>query len=389
MTTPVATYSRLVPSLFGKDAMSKMVNIAKDSGKKKAFIICDQGVMMSGGAERVSNAFKEGGLETFVYDDVQPDPSDEVVDKAGDKAKEVGADVIVGVGGGSSMDTAKGVSVLMCNPGSIVKYMEENGAKDYKLDVPVYLIPTAAGTGSEGSPMCVVHELASDIKKTVIRYADLAVLDPTMTFTCPASVTVNSGLDALAHAVEGLTSNIYNPWSTTLSEEAVRIVANNLETCVREPENYEARAKMLYAANAAGDGLANLSVHVGHCFGHELGMQFHLNHGYACGIALPEVIEFSKSVSADAVRDIAECIGIKIPAGLSSDYVAHWVSDWMRDLMKRLEVPSLKDRGITREQTVGIAQAAIDHCPFLGATPGGLTVEQMQEFCGNVYDNYQ
>lgn len=391
-------YWRRVPSIFGEGTLDEMGEIAQASGKKKAFLVCDKGVEASGGAQRVADALTAAGLEVMIYSDVFPDPTDEAIDHAGDVAKEFGADVVVGCGGGSPMDTAKGTSVLLANPEKKIKecMTENGGAGTFKLDVPVYLIPTAAGTGAEGSPMCVIHELESDSKKVVERYADLAVLDPTMTYTCPDFVTVNSGLDALTHAIEALTSNIYNPWSTTLSEDAVRIITKWLPVAVAEPTNYEARAKMLYASNAAGDGLANLSVHIGHCFGHEAGLQFHLNHGYACGIALPEVIDFVAEKNQQGVRDVAKCIGIEIPEGTDDVAAGKLVSDWLRNFMREINMVPLKDmmdraknEPITREKCVALAHGAIDNNWFHITAPGGITYEQMEEFCGKVFDNYQ
>lgn len=391
-------YWRRVPSIFGEGVLEQMGETAKEAGKAKAFLVCDQGVLASGGADRVADALKANGLEVMIYSDVFPDPTDEAIDHAGDVAKEFGADVVVGVGGGSPMDTAKGTSVLLANPEKKIKecMTENGGAGTFKIDVPVYLIPTAAGTGAEGSPMCVIHELETDSKKVVERYADLAVLDPTMTYTCPDFVTVNSGLDALAHAIEALTSNIYNPWSTTLSEDAVRIITKWLPVAVKEPQNYEARAKMLYASNAAGDGLANLSVHIGHCFGHEAGLQFHLNHGYACGVALPEVIDFVAGKNQEGIEAVAKCIGIEIPEGTDDVAAAKLVSDWLRDFMREIGMTPLKDmmdrandEPITREKCIALAHGAIDNNWFHITAPGDISYEQMEEFCAKVFDNFQ
>ena len=391
-------YWRRVPSIFGEGVLEQMGDIAREVDKKRAFLVCDKGVEASGGADRVAGELIACGLEVMIYSDVLPDPTDEAIDYAGDVAKEFGADLVVGVGGGSPMDTAKGTSVLLANPSRKIKecMTENGGAGTYKTDVPVYLIPTAAGTGSESSPMCVIHELESDGKKVVERYADLAILDPTMTYTCPDFVTVNSGLDALAHAIEALTSTWYNPWSTTFSMDAVRIITRWLPVAVREPENYEARAQMLYASNAAGDGLANMIVHIGHCFGHEAGMQFHLNHGYACGIALPEVIDFVADKDPQAVRDIASCIDVEIPENADDIAAGKLVSDWLRNFMREIGMVPLKDmpdraknEPVTREKCVALAHAAIDHNWFHICAPGDISYEQMEEFCGKVFDNYR
>lgn len=391
-------YSRRVPTIFGEGVLLQMGEMAAEAGKKKAFLVCDKGVEAAGGVQRVVDALERAGLDFMVYTDVFLDPTDESVDCAGDAAKIYGADVVIGVGGGSSMDTAKGTSVLLANPGKKIRQcMTENGgAGTYKTDVPVYLIPTAAGTGSEGSPMCVIHELQTDSKKIVERYADLAVLDPTMTYTCPTFVTVSSGLDAMAHAIEAMTSRRYNPWSTALCKDALQIITQFLPIAVREPENYEARSLMLYAANAAGDGLSNMSVHIGHCFGHEAGLQFHLTHGYASGIALPEVIDFVADKSPQTVRLVARCIGIEIPECMGDIAAGQLVSNWIRVFMREIGTIPLRDmknritgEPITREMCVSLAHGAIDHNWFHVCAPGDISYAQMEEFCGKVYDNYQ
>lgn len=148
--------------------------------------------------------------------------------------------------------------------------MEENGNPGFKIKTPAYVVPTAAGTGSECTPMCVIHEMASNTKKVVLRAAQLAVLDPTLTLTCPPSVTCNSGMDALSHAVEAYTSVSPNPKDMILAIHAVKLVAENLPICMDHPDNIEARSKMLFAANIAGIAFAAMSVHIGHCFAHEV-----------------------------------------------------------------------------------------------------------------------
>lgn len=382
-------YEQLVPVLFGTDALQAMSTKAKELNKKRAFICCDKGVRQAGGADAVEAVLKNAGLETYVFDECMPDPTDTFIEGVFEKAAMWKADLVIGLGGGSPMDTAKSVGVLLDNGKPLNKYMAENDSPGFEVRTPVYVIPTSAGTGSECTPMCVIHEMASDRKKTVLRPATLAVLDPTLTVTCPPSVTVNSGMDALSHAVEAYTSVAPNPKDKILAINAIRLIAENLPRCIDNPADLEARTNMLFASNIAGIAFAAMSVHVGHLFAHEIGLRYHLNHGYCCGISVPETIEFVADYKGTEIREIGEAIGCDVSTEVSDRKAAAQVAEDVRALMRRCGLKTMKECGIDREEMLTFAAAAVHNGWFHVMCPGDVSYEQMKKFFAACYDHYQ
>ena len=227
------TYQQRVPVLFGTGAIEEMAQKISQAGLKRAFLICDKGVRDAGAADKIVTALQSQRVNAFIFDQCIADTPDSFVNDVAKRANDWGADLLIGVGGGSSMDTAKAAGVVMDNGRPLATFMEENGNPGFKVITPVYVVPTAAGTGSECTQMCVIHDTASDTKKVVLRCAQWAVLDPSLTTTCPTSVTVNSGMDALSHAIEAYTSVNPNPKDKILAIYAIKLISENLYTCVQ------------------------------------------------------------------------------------------------------------------------------------------------------------
>ena len=384
-----ALYQQLCPVLFGDNAVGEMAKQIAEKGYKHVFICCDAGVRKAGIVELVENALKEEGLAYSMYDEILPDTPDTVVDELAAKIAQTGADIILAVGGGSTMDAAKAAGVVLDNGDSIRKYMEENGNPGFVVKTPVYAIPTNAGTGSENTPMCVIHELSTDTKKVVLRPAELAVLDPKLTVSCPKSVTVYSGFDALSHAVEASTSVAPNPRDMLLALHAIRLIVNNLPIAMNEPENLEARTTLLFASNIAGIAFATMSVHIGHCFDHEAGVKFHMEHGHCCALSIPETLRIVAEDKPAEILQIADAMGVAIPEGTGAKEAADLVADRVRSLMRECGIKPLKECGVSKEDAIAIAQDALDHNWFHVMCPGDVSREKMERYIANIYDNYQ
>ena len=384
-----ALYQQLCPVLFGDNAVGEMAKQIAEKGYKHVFICCDAGVRKEGIVELVENALKEEGLAYSMYDEILPDTPDTVVDELAAKIAQTGADIILAVGGGSTMDAAKAAGVVLDNGDSIRKYMEENGNPGFVVKTPVYAIPTNAGTGSENTPMCVIHELSTDTKKVVLRPAELAVLDPKLTVSCPKSVTVYSGFDALSHAVEASTSVAPNPSDMLLALHAIRLIVNNLPIAMNEPENLEARTNLLFASNIAGIAFATMSVHIGHCFDHEAGVKFHMEHGHCCALSIPETLRIVAEDKPAEILQIADAMGVAIPEGTGAKEAADLVADRVRSLMRECGIKPLKECGVSKEDAIAIAQDALDHNWFHVMCPGDVSREKMERYIANIYDNYQ
>ncbi|MBR2843280.1 MAG: iron-containing alcohol dehydrogenase [Lachnospiraceae bacterium] len=384
-----ALYQQLCPVLFGDNAVGEMAKQIAEKGYKHVFICCDAGVRKAGIVELVENALKEEGLAYSMYDEILPDTPDTVVDELAAKIAQTGADIILAVGGGSTMDAAKAAGVVLDNGDSIRKYMEENGNPGFVVKTPVYAIPTNAGTGSENTPMCVIHELSTDTKKVVLRPAELAVLDPKLTVSCPKSVTVYSGFDALSHAVEASTSVAPNPRDMLLALHAIRLIVNNLPIAMNEPENLEARTNLLFASNIAGIAFATMSVHIGHCFDHEAGVKFHMEHGHCCALSIPETLRIVAEDKPAEILQIADAMSVTIPEGTGAKEAADLVADRVRNLMRECGIKPLKECGVSKEDAIAIAQDALDHNWFHVMCPGDVSREKMERYIANIYDNYQ
>ena len=382
-------YQQLCPVLFGNDAIADMAKRAAADGRKKAFIVCDKGVRAIGAADRVADALKANGVDAFIYDDIVPDAPDNVVMQLAKAMEAYGTDLILGLGGGSSLDAAKAAGVAMDNGQPINVFMEENGNPGFEIKTPCYVIPTNAGTGSEVTPMCVVHEMASDSKKVVLRRAQLAVLDPTLTLTCPRSVTINSAMDALAHTVEAYTSVNPNPKDMILAINAMRLIRENLPKAIENLQDLDARGNLLFAADIAGIAFAEMSIHIGHCYAHEVGLRFELNHGHVCGLSVPETIRYVAETKPKEIYDIAKALQVDLPEGLTPREAGDRLAEGVRKWLRELGLKSLKELGVDRAELISIAKDAIDHNWFHVMCPGDVSYEQMAQYLADSYDNYQ
>lgn len=382
-------YRQLCPVSFGSNAVSEMAAEAAKAGFRRAFIVCDQGVRKAGIADKLQKDLTANEISNSVFDGCIPDAPDTFIDELAETISEWNPDLILGVGGGSSMDAAKAAGVVVDNGQSIRTYMQENGNPGFTVKTPVYVIPTTAGTGSECTPMCVIHEMSTDTKKVVLRPAELAVLDPDMTMSCPASVTANSGMDALSHAVEAYTSVNPNPKDKLLAIHAIRLIADNLPICIAEPGNCEARTNMLFASNIAGIAFAEMSVHIGHCFAHEAGLRFHMNHGLACALSVPETIEFVANEKQRELKDIGAAFGTVITEEMSAAEVGKAVANSVRSFMKECGIKSLAELGISRDEVIELAESALANNWFHIMCPREVTADLMKDYCAKTYDNYR
>lgn len=388
--TMVTTYQQLCPVLFGVGAADKIGEKAREFGARKAYCIYDRGVRDSGIARRVVESLEAAGVECTCFDEVQPDAPDTLIDKIGKEVYGGGYQLVVGIGGGSSMDTAKAVSVLVDNPPPIRRYFASQPEPPvFERRAKLILVPTAAGTGSEVTIMSVVHDIEKEVKDAVLRHADLAIVDPALTCSAPPAVTASSGLDAMSHAVEAYTSAGANPKADILALRAIELIARNLEPAWRDGGNLECRTQLSFASNIAGMAFSDASVHVGHCAAHEMGLRFHMPHGVACAITIPATITFCADVLPEKTREIARALGVQVSDQTPAREAGQRAADAVRDLMRRVEIPSLKQAGYSREEVLACAEGAIANNWFHIMAPKPIDVEAMRRLLGEMYDLYQ
>lgn len=384
------TYQQLCPVLFGVGAVDQIGEKALEFGARKAYCIYDKGVRDSGIARRVVEKLQAAGVECTCFDQVQPDAPDTLIDQIGGEVYGGGYQLVVGIGGGSSMDTAKAVSVLADNPPPIRRYFASQPEPPvFEQRAKLILVPTASGTGSEVTIMSVVHDMEKEVKDAVLRHADLAIVDPELTSSAPPIVTASSGLDAMSHAAEAYTSAGANPKADLLALRAIELIAQNLEPAWRDGSNLECRTQLSFASNIAGMAFSDASVHVGHCAAHELGLRLHIPHGVGCAIALPVTIAFCADALPEKTRAIARALGVQVSDQTPAGEAGRLAADAVRDLMRRVEIPSLKQAGHSREEVLACAEGAIANNWFHIMSPKPVDAAIMRELLGEMYDLYQ
>ncbi len=322
-------------------------------GAARPFVVTDPGLVKLGMADRALDALKEAELVPALYDAIEADPPELVVLAAVEAAKDHGADLIIGFGGGSSMDVAKLVAVLAKSP--------QNLADIYGLDnvsggrLPLVQVPTTAGTGSEVTQIAIVTtgETTKMGVSDATLLADLAVLDPTLTTGLPAHITAATGIDAMVHAIEAYTSKIKkNPISDGLARQALLMMGQALVPACEDGNNLEARRAMLVGALLAGQAFANAPVGGVHALAYPLGGRFHIPHGLSNSLVLPHVLRFNASAAADLYGELAHLVG----AGNSvSDFI-----DWLDGIADATGIEKrLRDVGVGEDMLTTLASDAM------------------------------
>lgn len=385
------------PILFGIGAAGETGRRLREFGCSRVLVVFDQGVEKAGVAERVMKVIREAGIETVIYNHVQADPPVWSVEEAGALGVKEGVDGVVGIGGGSSLDTAKGAKMLQTNPPPLRQYFGRTGVVT-KPSVPLIVIPTTAGTGSECTPGGTITDTEKNIKTNISGTGcavNLGIVDPELSANLPKSVTASTGLDALCHCVESYTSAMANSISTVLGREGIRLVGQYLvRACEKGAADMEARAGMAKAASLGGMAMSGAFCHLCHDIGRSLGAKFHVPHGNACAVALPQVLQIIAPVKTEEVRYIAECLGADVPAGASAEAVGQAAYDAAHALLKAAGLKSLKELGFTKEELLAVVpdevvmQIEMEIKAFGGIAPPPLPVtkELVAEIVSRAYD---
>lgn len=385
----VYKYNQLVPVIFGNGAIAQLGEKVKELGCKKVICVYDGGVKAAGIAPKAEASLKAAGIDYVIYDKIQSDPADFLVDECAALARESGVDGFVAIGGGSSMDCSKAAAVMMNRPGSVVDYFT---APPSYLEscVPIVHIPTTAGTGSEVTQVAVITKSEDHSKPSVFTNSALAIVDPELTCTVPPSVTANTGLDAFTHAAEAITAIGRNPRSELLAKAAIEKITKYLPIAVKDGNNMEARYELSLAANWAGIAFADTDCHLGHCLADGISVTFHTPHGYNCIMVDPELMVACSAAVPEKVQVVGEAVGVKFDGTESAEEIGQKTAAGIRALMRECGIPSPKERGMDREAFIDCYKMAMEidfglriNCP----------VEPTHELCKAIYektyDNYQ
>ena len=296
---------------FGVGSVARLGEIAKSLAASKALIITDSFIAKSEMTTRIAQSLRDSGIQVEVFDGVTPNPTTACVDAGSDFAAASNADLLIALGGGSSMDTAKGVSLGARNP-------ERGIGLDYAHEVlhpgvPIIAVPTTAGTGSEVTASGVITD-----EKTHVRFyvghssalAKAAILDPELTLGLPPKATAATGMDAMIHAVESYISKRHNPYSDGIAYQTVEMVANHLGRAFTNGSDLEARSQMLLASHIVGVGFSHTGLGLVHGIGHSLGGHFNIPHGVALCLVLEHVLRFNAPHVMPRLAKLSFALGV-------------------------------------------------------------------------------
>ena len=339
---------------FGAGSVSQLPEVIAGLNKKKVFIVTDPGVAAAGVLAKVEAILKSAGIETASYAEIKPNPTTTLIDAAAKVGVTFGADCIVALGGGSSLDSSKGIALVVANPTfSSAKF-------DYSITpdrpaLPIIAIPTTSGTGSETNNWGVIDDpirqckfYVGDASTTPIA----AILDPELTVGLPPRPTAGTGIDALTHAIESLTSKGRTPVSAAYAHEAIKLISRALPIAVKEGTNVDARGDMLMGAHLAGLALTLSGLGLVHGIAHSVSAHVGAAHGEALATVLPEVMEFNAREVSDIYATVGNDMGVSANSATAIDAV--------RDLSESINIRnSLSHYGVKQEMIGEIAKTVL------------------------------
>jgi alcohol dehydrogenase len=376
--------------IYGPNSISYLPSIVKLINCKNLLIVVDKNFSKTEFFQDIINGLKKENINFFIFDKIEKEPTTDIGDECGNFARINKCDCVCGIGGGSSLDTAKAASILITNDGSVKDYQGLNKVK--KPGVPKIMIPTTAGTGSEVTFTAVF--IRGDIKKkgginSPYLYPDYAILDPVLTISLPPNITASTGLDALCHAIESYISRRANFLTEPISLTAIKLIWNNIYTAYISGENLNARENMLYGSFLAGVSLANAGVTAIHSMSYPLGGKFGVPHGIGNAILLPYVLEFDlkNDKSFTIEREFANILDTIMPEYLnkSENYKANLLIEEIKKLNKKLNIPKLRDLNIPSDIFEKIAEEALEVSVPIENNPCPINKENIIEIYRNAY----
>ncbi|MFJ8247966.1 iron-containing alcohol dehydrogenase [Peribacillus asahii] len=346
----LVSYKYFMPTRVecGNGISEKTGELVKELGVTRVLIITDKGVRAANLLDGIEKSLLDVNVDYEIYDEVEPNPSAETIHRGVDYLKQHKSDAVLAVGGGSSIDTAKGIAAMATNPGHILEY--EGVGKITNLPLPIIAIPTTAGTGSETTNSTIVTNRETSFKLAVISphlFPNLAILDPALTLGLPQEITAATGMDALTHAIESYTSKAANPVSQAFAMQAVKMIGENLTKSYFVGTDLVSRENILVASMLAGVAFSQSRLGNVHAISHTLGGVFNIPHGIANAALLPFVMKFNLPACADKYKDIAIALG-KDVSGLSTLQAAEKAIETVIEMNQSMNIPlNIKDLGVS------------------------------------------
>lgn len=356
-------------SYFGPGARKVLPEVVQRLNKVKALVVTDKGLIQFGVAKMVTDVLDEAAISYDIFSDVKPNPTVSNVKAGIESFKKAGADFIIAIGGGSAMDTAKGIGIVINNPEFDDIVSLEGCAPTKNKSVPIVALPTTAGTAAETTINYVIIDENKQKKMVCVDPNDIpavAIIDAELMYSLPKGLTAATGMDALTHAIEGYITKGAWEMSDMFEIEAVRMIARYLPVAVNEPSNPEGRNGMAVAQYIAGMAFSNVGLGLVHGMAHPMGSLFDVPQGVANALLLPTIMEFNMPACLDKYPEIAKAMGVDT-SGMSKKEAAQAAVDAVRDLAVKVGIPQhLSELGISSADIPALAEQAIsDVC-----TPG-------------------
>jgi alcohol dehydrogenase class IV len=377
------------PILFGVGSSGLTGEKARELGCKRVLCIFGDTVKKAGVADRALDSLRAAGIEIVPFNDVIPDPPDYTVEAAARLGRERNADGIVAIGGGSALDIAKACRVLLSHPSPIGQYycgydtppLDESNMK------PLILLPTTAGAGSEASPGAVVTDSETNVKNIVNVSISLGIVDPALTVGLSPTLTASTGMDALSHAIEALTSNLPNPFCEILGKEAISLIRRNLPKACKDGGDLKAREAMSLSATIATVCVRGGFIHIPHGFGENIVSVWDIPHGVAVTAFLPEAMRFLAPAIPNRIRMIAESLGAHVLASAFPKEIGDIAAGDLIALADEIGIPPLSRFIDNKEALIANTDAIIGTGELLRYSPRPMDLEETKAFLIRAYES--
>jgi alcohol dehydrogenase class IV len=371
--------------VYGEGAISLSGRHASNFGASKVFIVTDPGVRKAGWTLEIEESLSLSKIQYTVFDKVTPNPKDHEVMEGASLCKSEGCDLIIAVGGGSPMDCAKGIGVVMGNPGNINDF--EGVDMVPNPGPPLIFVPTTAGSSADVSQFAIITDTKREVKIAIISkmvIPDIALIDPKTTTTMSPELTAATGMDALCHGFEAFASNASSPLTDMAAITAVQTVSENLIKVNNDPENMIYRDKMMTASLMAGLAFSNASLGLVHAMAHSLGGAFGLPHGECNALLLEKVVKFNYPSVAKKYDQLAIAMGLDIGIHELSER-GGVISDHIASLRKKLNINlTLKELGVKSSDIPQLARFAFDD-PCLATNPKEADIKDIESLYLQIY----
>ncbi len=373
-----------MPEVFaGEKSLNELTNILSKLKASKTLVVTDKGIINAGIYDKVKEILESTKQQIVLFDNVLPDPSIKLVNEVAQLARREKADVVIGLGGGSSIDTAKVAAALVNNDKNINEYIGIDLLENNSL--PIIAIPTTAGTGSEVTPIAILSDEEEQLKKGIVSskiIPQYAILEPALTLGLPPHITAATGMDALTHAIEAYTSVNANEYTDALALKAVKLIGENIKTVYDDGKNSEARTNMLLGSLLAGIAFANAGVAAVHAFAYPLGGMFHIPHGLANSVMLSTIMEYNAVECEEKFKELASVFMNKPKTEVSAQTACEYVNM----LCEYLKIPkNLQELKIPEDSIEQMAESVMKITRLLVNNPRKITLDDALKLYKKAY----